>query len=167
MGAVLTISKAIKTEPASSQTPTLEITMQHIEPASRADQHVLRAKVSATPPCVLSRFRLRLLNWFQVALREQYRCAITKVFDSARAENLIEEGRVEEVPENVGQHLMDAAHIIPFLLNKFNDKTVSNPEIVRDLLLLSPLRYIFVDRQTPLGPGICFGLGRESTLKLS
>jgi hypothetical protein len=62
---------------------------------------------------------------------------------------------------------MDAAHIIPFLLNKFNDKTVSNPEIVRDLLLLSPLRYIFVDRQTPLGPGICFGLGRESTLKLS
>ena len=64
MGPVLAISKAIKTEPASSQTPTLEITMQHIESASRADQRVLRAKVSATPSCVLSRFRLRLLNWF-------------------------------------------------------------------------------------------------------
>ena len=61
---------------------------------------------------------------------------------------------------------MDAAHIIPFLLNKFNDKTISNPEIVRDVLSLSPLTHIFVDRQTPIGPGTRFGAGRESTLSL-
>ena len=52
----------------------------------------------------------------------------------------------EEVLENVGQHPMEAAHIIPFLLNKFSDKTISNPEIVCDVLSLSPLTHIFVDR---------------------
>ena len=58
----------------------------------------------------------------------------------------LEEGPAEEVLENVGQHPMEAAYIIPFLLNKFNDKTISNPEIVRDVLSLSPLTHIFVDR---------------------
>ena len=48
---------------------------------------------------------------------------------------------------------MNAAHVIPFLLDKFNYKTISNPEIVRGVLSLSPLTHIFrfVDRQMPLG----------------
>ncbi len=32
---------------------------------------------------------------------------------------------------------MEAAHIIPFLLNNFDDKVISSPQIVRDVLLLS------------------------------
>ena len=34
---------------------------------------------------------------------------------------------------------MEVAHIIPFLLSKLNDKTIINPEIVRDILLFSRL----------------------------
>ena len=60
-----------------------------------------------------------------LALRERHRCVITKVFDSARAENLMQEGRIEDIPENMGQHPMDTAHITPFLLNKFNDKPLA------------------------------------------
>jgi hypothetical protein len=43
---VLAVSKARKTEPASSQIPTIDITTGHIESASRKDQSLLRAKVS-------------------------------------------------------------------------------------------------------------------------
>jgi len=57
-GSVLAISKAVKTEPASSQTPNIDTTVQHIESASRKDQPTLRAKVSILP----SSFRFGLLN---------------------------------------------------------------------------------------------------------
>jgi hypothetical protein len=47
---VLAISKVRKKEPASSQTPTIDITMEHIESASREDQLLLRAKASIMLP---------------------------------------------------------------------------------------------------------------------
>ncbi|KAH9026718.1 hypothetical protein EDB83DRAFT_1926692 [Lactarius deliciosus] len=109
---MLAISKAIKTEPASSQTPSIDTTVQHIECASPT----LRAKV---------------------ALRERYHCAITKAFDQARARELSKEGRVGEVPNKVGQLPMEAAHIIPFLLNEFDDQLINSLEIVRDVLSFS------------------------------
>ncbi|KAH9012724.1 hypothetical protein EDB85DRAFT_1900150 [Lactarius pseudohatsudake] len=105
---VLAVSKAMKSWPASSQIPTAK---QHIESASRNDQRVLRAKV---------------------ALREQYRCAITKTFDKARVEKLQREGRVDEI-SRVGQLRMEPAHITPFLLNKVDDGAIGSPEIVRDV----------------------------------
>ncbi|KAH9046948.1 hypothetical protein EDB83DRAFT_2403959 [Lactarius deliciosus] len=104
---MLAIYKAMKTEPASSQTPTIEETMQHIESASRNDQRLLRTRV---------------------AQREQYRCAITKVFDSARVGKLQSERRFGEIPPGANSD-MAAAHIVPFSLNKFNDKVISSPEI--------------------------------------
>ncbi|KAH9171032.1 hypothetical protein EDB89DRAFT_1973706 [Lactarius sanguifluus] len=103
----MAISKAMKTEPASSQTPTIDITMQHIESASRNDQRLLRTRV---------------------AQREQYRCAITKVFDSARVGKLQSERRFREIPPGANSD-MAAAHIVPFSLNKLNDKVISSPEI--------------------------------------
>ncbi|KAH9020419.1 hypothetical protein EDB84DRAFT_567649 [Lactarius hengduanensis] len=101
---MLAIYKAMKTEPASSQTPTIDVTMQHIESASRNDQRLLRTR------------------------REQYRCAITKVFDSARVGKLQTERRFGEIPPGANSD-MAAAHIVPFSLNKFNDKVISSPEI--------------------------------------
>jgi HNH endonuclease len=47
---------------------------------------------------------------------------------------LVMERRVGEIPM-VGQNIMEAAHIIPFTLNNFDNKTTSGSEIVRDLLL--------------------------------
>ena len=41
----------------------------------------------------------------------------------------MEEGRVEDVPENVGQNPMDAVHIVPFLLNKFNYKPLGTQRL--------------------------------------
>ncbi|KAH8992899.1 hypothetical protein EDB92DRAFT_1855517, partial [Lactarius akahatsu] len=107
---MLAIYKAMETEPASSQTPTIDITMQHIESPSRKDQRRLRT---------------------HVAQREQYRCAITKIFDRARTKKLQEERRFDEVPREITVK-MQAAHIIPFLLNKFDDRVINSPEIVRD-----------------------------------
>ncbi|KAH9171033.1 hypothetical protein EDB89DRAFT_1973712 [Lactarius sanguifluus] len=103
----MAISKAMKTEPASSQTPTIDITMQHIESAPRKDQRRLRT---------------------QVAQREQYRCTITKIFDRARTKKLQEERRFDEIPREPTVK-MQAAHIIPFLLNKFDDRVINSPEI--------------------------------------
>lgn len=58
LGSVLAISKANKTEPASSQTPTLDTTMEHIESASRKDQRLLKTLVRI----VLSSSRFGILN---------------------------------------------------------------------------------------------------------
>ncbi|KAH9168292.1 hypothetical protein EDB89DRAFT_2074118 [Lactarius sanguifluus] len=121
---MLAISKAVKTEPASSQTPTIDTTVQYIESASRRDQPTLRSKV---------------------ALRERYRCAITKAFDITLARKLAKERRAGEIPD-VAQHPMEAAHIIPFLLNKFDDKVISSPQIVRNVL--SSSRPTHLCRQT-------------------
>ncbi|KAI9455254.1 hypothetical protein BJY52DRAFT_1387270 [Lactarius psammicola] len=80
----------------------------HIKSASQNGQCALRVKV---------------------ALRERNYCAITKAFGGACARKLIDEGRVEEIPDNVAQHPMEAAHVIPFLLNKFDDRAISSPQI--------------------------------------
>ena len=47
---VLAISTANKTEPTSSQTPTIDTTMEHIDSASRKGQRFLRAMVSIVLP---------------------------------------------------------------------------------------------------------------------
>jgi hypothetical protein len=133
--------------------------MEHIESATRDDQSNLRNAVSIVPPPPL----LCLLNSFQVALREEYRCAITKIFDNARAEKLLREERIGEIPKGVGQHPMEAAHIIPFLLNGFDGRAISSPQIVRVVFSFSHLTQLR-NRKTLLGLGICFGPGRESTL---
>ncbi|KAH8995216.1 hypothetical protein EDB86DRAFT_2829534 [Lactarius hatsudake] len=100
---MLAVSKAMKSWPVSSrQTPTAK---QDIESASRNDQRVLKAKV---------------------ALREQYRCAITKTFDRARVEKLQRERRFDEIPR-VGQLRMEPAHIMPFLLNRSTTEAIGSP----------------------------------------
>jgi hypothetical protein len=53
-----------------------------------------------------------------VAAREEYRCAITKDFDFGRAMELTARGM--EVPPSA-QRRMQAAHIIPLSLDKFNE----------------------------------------------
>ena len=41
----------------------------------------------------------------------------------------------------VGQNIMESAHIIPFTLNNFDNRTTSGSEIVRDLLSSSGLMH--------------------------
>ena len=137
--------------------------MEHIESATRNEQHVLRKAVSITG---IHPSYFYLLHSFQVALREQYHCAITKAFDSAREEELSREERFEEIPEGVAQAQMEAAHTIPFFLNDFDGKAITNPQLVRDIFsfpLLTHLRH----RRTLPRLGTCFGRGRESTLRHS
>ena len=57
---VLAISRRKKIQPASSQTPTIDATMEHIESASLDDQRILRNAVSIVPLPPL----FRLLNSF-------------------------------------------------------------------------------------------------------
>ena len=68
-------------------------------------------------------------------------------FDDARAEKLLKENRRGEVP-NVGQHPMEAAHIIPFMLNNFDDTAINSPAIVLEYVMSfrSHVSRIFVDR---------------------
>jgi hypothetical protein len=102
---MLATSKAIRTDPSSSQTPTIADTLAHIESASPNDQHVLRAKV---------------------AHREEYYCAITKYFDFNRAVQLGKENRIGEIPAQPIQR-MEAVHIIPL---QFNHKLkITSPDI--------------------------------------
>ncbi len=56
------------------------------------------------------------------------------MFDHVRALKLQEERRIGEMPKG-GQNLMEVTHIIPFLLNNFDDKAIRSPEIVRDEVL--------------------------------
>ena len=127
---VSAISKARKTVLASSQTPTIDITMDHTEPASWKDQRHLRTEASRVLCFV---FAHCYTNLIQVAKREQYRCAITKAVDRARVEELEKEERFDEIPEGA-QLIMRAAHVIPFLLDNFNDKVINSPQIVRDVI---------------------------------
>ncbi|KAH8997209.1 hypothetical protein EDB86DRAFT_937136 [Lactarius hatsudake] len=130
---MLAIYKAMKTEPASSQTTTIDETMQHIESASRNDQRLLRTRV---------------------AQREQYRCAITKVFDSARVRKLQSERRFGEIPPGANSD-MAAAHIVPFSLNKFNDKVISSPEITNAARTWDMLQsWTRIDSKTLVGSNI-------------
>jgi len=103
---------------------------------------------------------LRLLLLFQlynhqVAAREQYRCAITKDFDFARAMELTVQGK--EVPPS-HQMRMQAAHIIPFSLNKFNEEK----DLVSRIFFIF-LTLILWERKMQLTPGTCFKLGQVST----
>ncbi|KAH9035620.1 hypothetical protein EDB85DRAFT_1943256 [Lactarius pseudohatsudake] len=70
---MMAISKAMKTEPASSQTPTIDITMQHIVSPSRKDQRRLRTQVSIMPSssrfCLL--MDLRSLSENSIVVRSQ------------------------------------------------------------------------------------------------
>lgn len=100
---MLAITKADKTAPANSQTPTIETTMLQTEGASRKDQSALRASVGC---------------------REQHHCAISKAFDKAMARTLEEPGDSDTIPPAVSQQRMEAAHIIPFSLNNFNINAV-------------------------------------------
>jgi hypothetical protein len=54
----------------------------------------------------------------------------------------VDKGRGGEIPEKVSQHPMDAVHIIPFYLNNFDDRVISDPAIVRDVLSFSPLTHL-------------------------
>jgi len=97
---MLALSKATKTEPSSSQTPTIDSRVQEIEGASRSEQSDLRA---------------------QVATRELYHCAITGAFDIDHVTLLLNQGREPQIPHGP-QATMEAAHIIPFSLNNFDEK---------------------------------------------
>ncbi|KAJ7622994.1 hypothetical protein B0H17DRAFT_1112146 [Mycena rosella] len=96
---MLTIATDNRSEPSSSQTPTLDETAQVIESAGRKEQREFRTSL---------------------AKRERYYCAITQTFDRDRVDFLDAQQRSNEVPR-VPAHKMVAAHIIPLFLNNFND----------------------------------------------
>lgn len=69
-------------------------------------------------------------------------------------------GLEEEIPDGP-QQLMEAAHIIPFSLNKFNDNIISSPEIVRYI----SHRYITRDSESPsYTESRCFYVGNASCM---
>ncbi|KAJ6621954.1 hypothetical protein B0H10DRAFT_2214770 [Mycena sp. CBHHK59/15] len=105
---MLTIARSPRAEPASSQTPTIDTTVQRIEGADRSEQSKLRDTVAG---------------------REQNRCAITGAFDRSFVTELLQQGRGQEIPTGVPQLRMAAAHIIPFLLNDFSNDTGITSEI--------------------------------------
>ena len=122
---MLAISKGATTEVTSSLTPTLDHTAQEIESATRTEQTKLRNSVRNMNVCSIS-----FLTVLQVQKREDNRCAITGVFDQQLASRLIEQGR--PVPSGLRLPLQ-AAHIIPLSLNKFQ----TSPEFVGlDILYL-------------------------------
>ncbi|KAJ6530738.1 hypothetical protein B0H19DRAFT_1191955 [Mycena capillaripes] len=96
---MLTISMDNRSEPSSSQTPTLDETAQVIESADRKEQREFRASL---------------------AKREDYYCAITRAFDRERVEYLDAHQRSHEVPHAAARKMV-AAHIIPLFLNSFDD----------------------------------------------
>ncbi|KAH8977168.1 hypothetical protein EDB86DRAFT_3169705 [Lactarius hatsudake] len=107
--------------------------MQHIESASRNDQRLLRT---------------------QVAQREKYRCAITKVFDIARVRKLQTERRFGEIPPGAKSD-MATAHIVPFSLNKFDDFVISRPEITNAARTWDMLQsWTRIDLKTLVGSNI-------------
>jgi hypothetical protein len=55
---------------------------------------------------------------------------------------------------------MEAAHIIPFLLNGFDGKAITSPQIVRDVLSFLPLTHSVTERRCP-------DLGHASVLDAS
>ena len=122
------------------------------------DQSILRNAVIILPLPPL----FCLLHQLQVAVREEYRCAITKIFDSAQAEKLLQEERIREIPKRVGQHAMEATHIIPFLLNGLYGRAITDLQIVRNVLSFSHFTHL-CNRRMLLGLWICFGPGRELT----
>ncbi|KAH9051153.1 hypothetical protein EDB83DRAFT_2627678 [Lactarius deliciosus] len=91
-------------KPTSSQTFTIDT---HIESASPDEQSILRDNV---------------------AHREQYRCAVTKIFDRTRALKLKKEGRTGEIPRKEAQSQMEAAHVIP-LINNFDERSIRSLEL--------------------------------------
>jgi hypothetical protein len=111
---VLTISMDNRSEPSSSQTPTLDETAQVIESADRKEQREFRASVSQIDPWFLS------IKLSQLAKREDYYCAITRAFDRERVEYLDAHQRSHEVPHAAARKMV-AAHIIPLFLNSFDD----------------------------------------------
>ena len=99
---------------------------------------------------------------YLLRFNKEYRCAITKIFDSAQAEKLLQEERIGEIPKRVGQHAMEATHIIPFLLNGLYGRAITDLQIVRNVLSFSHFTHL-CNRRTLLRLWICFGPGREST----
>ena len=155
---VFALSRYKKTWPASSQTPTIVTTMEQVDSVTPDDQSILGNAVIILPLPPL----FCLLHQLQVAVREEYRCAITKIFDSARAEKLLQEERIGEIPKRVGQHAMEATHIIPFLLNGLYGRAIADLQIVHNVLSFSHFTHL-CNRRTLLGLWICFGPGRELT----
>ncbi|KAH9074124.1 hypothetical protein EDB83DRAFT_2515891 [Lactarius deliciosus] len=102
---MLAASVAINSEPRTGQA-TYPYFNWDSEPASPDDQCILRDNVGR---------------------REQYRCAVTKRFDRVRALKLIRERRAGEIPRKQAQYLMEAAHIIPSLIDSFDDKDIHGP----------------------------------------
>jgi len=102
-------------EPSGSQTPTIDGTVVEVESTDQSDQHDLRMKVN-----IEFAFSLWSYNFLQVATREQHRCAITQAFDQAHTIMLGDQGRHQDIPMDVPQAPMEAAHIIPFFLIDFN-----------------------------------------------
>ncbi|KAH9015596.1 hypothetical protein EDB85DRAFT_808724 [Lactarius pseudohatsudake] len=112
---ILAASVAINSEPTSSQTFTIDT---HIESASPDDRSILRDNV---------------------AHREQYRCAVTKIFDRTRALKLYMEGRAGEIPRKEAQSRMEAAHVIP-LINNFDERSIRSLELTDSARTLNMFR---------------------------
>ena len=108
---MLAISKGATTEVTSSLTPTLDHTAQKIESATHAEQTKLRNSVRNMNVCSIS-----FLTVLQVQKREDHRCPITGAFDRDLLHMLKAQGK----PIPSGWNLsLQAAHIIPLSLNKF------------------------------------------------
>jgi len=112
-------------EVTSSLTPTLDHTAEEIESATRAEQTKLRNSVRNMNVCSSS-----FLTVLQVQKREDNRCAITGAFDCDLLYMLMVQGK--PIPSGLNLSLQ-AAHVIPLSLNKFQ----MTPEFVGlDILYL-------------------------------
>ena len=109
-----------KTEPSTSQTPNFNATALQIGGATRSEQGRFRADASTAGVHFYAYSVNTLIA--QIAAREQYKCAITQYFDFSHAKYLINNGRGHEAPHQVPRMRMQAAHITPFSLNKFDKK---------------------------------------------
>lgn len=110
---VLAISVDNRSQPSSSQTPTLDKTGEVIESADRKEQRDFRALVSQLD------LQLEFANSLQLAKRERYYCAITRAFDRDHLAALVASGG--QAPIGRTTLKMQAAHIIPLSLNMFDD----------------------------------------------
>ena len=122
---MLAISKRATIEVTSSLTPTLDHTAQKIESATRTEQTKLRNSVRNMNIC-----SSLFLTVLQVQKREDNHCAITGAFDYDLHGMLKRQGK--PIPTGLNASLQ-AAHIIPLSLNKFQ----TAPELVSlDILYL-------------------------------
>jgi len=158
---VLAISKAKKTEPSSSQTPTIDATAQHIEAASQSEQRNLRTQVSVKlSPFVLLRRFFRLLS-ASYTIAQSLRPSMQIVWYYSWTKDL----------DNKFRMLLNSRWKLRTLFHSRSTTSMVGLLVARkSCVMLFPFltcELIRGCRETLLALGICFSLGRKLTLRNS